>query len=137
MEKKYKALRTIVIIQIASGWLLMILGLIINIYLMVNTQEYRLFKQFPIQSILYIISSIIGGIFLIAVGQLIQVLIDIEENTRNFSLNQVELLKSNTTSSTSTKASTQGNLTDDKNNFDGVRITLSKEARGDLKIDPF
>ena len=137
MEKKYQVLRIIIKFQIAIGSICLIIGCF---YYSSIIQKNRIpgfgIENYPLE-IFGIIIIIISGSFWIAIWLLFQVIIDIEENTRSFSLNQDQLLKSNTVSSTSTKASTKGDLTDDKNNYDGVRLSISKEAKGDLKIEPF
>ena len=115
--KKYEALRSISKVQVVMGWIIGGLGCIFSLIL---TKESGL-------GILGIIFSIFVGLILIAMGELIQLLIDIEENTRNSNTNKVQL-----TNSTNAKSNKNNDLSIE-NNFDGVRVSISNFAKDELK----
>lgn len=74
MKKRYKALEAIALINILVGWTILIVGALLSIGLIGSA-------GFAAGSSL-LIGSILAGLLLIASGQIIYVIIDIEENTR-------------------------------------------------------
>ena len=115
--KKYEALRFISKVQVVMGWIIGGLGCIFSLILI---NEFSL-------GILSIIFSIFVGLVLIAMGELIKLLIDIDENTRNSNTNKVQL-----TNSTNAKSNKNNDLSTE-HNFDGVRVSISNFAKDELK----
>lgn len=74
MEKKYGALRIIATLNTLIGWIVLVVGSIAGIGVMISAQ---FIFGFPI-----LMASLFFGLILIAAGELIYVIIDIEENTR-------------------------------------------------------
>ena len=118
MEKKYEALRFISKVQVVVGRIVIILGFIASVVIMDTNGGL---------GILGLITSIFVGLVLIAMGELIQVFIDIEENTRNSDKNKVQL-----TSSTNTNSNKNNDLSTE-HNFDGTRLSVSNFAKDELK----
>jgi hypothetical protein len=77
MEKKYGALRIIATLNTIIGWAILILGSIAAIGVIISSS---FIFGFPI-----LMASLFIGLILIAAGEIIYVIIDIEENTRQVS----------------------------------------------------
>ena len=118
MEIKYEALRSISKVQVVIGRIVIILGCIASVVIM-NTNGGL--------GILGLIISIFVGLVLIAMGELIQLLIDIEENTRNSDTNKVQI------SNSTTAKSNKNNDSSTEHNFDGARLSISSFAKDELK----
>lgn len=87
MENKYSALRLIASINIIVGWGVIIIGSIATLQAM-STAGF-------IIGVPILIGSLFFGLILIASAQIIQVIIDIEANTRSASINLIPDLKVN------------------------------------------
>jgi len=74
MEKRYGALRAIASVNMAVGWVILIVGVLLSMGLIGSAGFVAGFSL--------LIGSIFAGLLLIASGQIIYVIIDIEENTR-------------------------------------------------------
>lgn len=90
MKRKYEALRLIAGINVFFGWVAFISGILGGLY-------YLTFENKPegIGILAILIFAFFGGLMLIGSGQLIYLLIDIEENTRrNRQLTEPEIADS-------------------------------------------
>lgn len=74
MEKRYGALRTIATINISVGWVILVVGELLSLGL-IGSAGFVAGSSF-------LIGSVLAGLLLVASGQIIYVIIDIEENTR-------------------------------------------------------
>jgi hypothetical protein len=78
MEKKYGALRIIATLNTVIGWIILIIGSLAAVGVIFSA---GFIFGFPI-----LMASLFIGLILIAAGELIYVIIDIEENTRQGSI---------------------------------------------------
>ena len=78
MEKKYGALRIIATLNTVIGWIILVIGSIAAVGVIFSA---GFIFGFPI-----LMASLFIGLILIAAGELIYVIIDIEENTRQGSI---------------------------------------------------
>ena len=83
MEQKYGALRLVATIHTIFGWIVGIVGCIFALLTMLGGGG----SGFGMLGVPVLIGFLFIALFLIAMGQLINVFIDIEHNTRKFSLN--------------------------------------------------
>ena len=91
MEKKYKALRLISSFTIFFGWIYIILGILAIFILLLSDNKVFTFKE----SVIIIIACIWSGLLSIGIGELINLFIDIEHNTRQSNIfeNKIELVE--------------------------------------------
>lgn len=78
MEKKYGALRIIATLNTVIGWIILVIGSLAAVGVIFSA---GFIFGFPI-----LMASLFIGLILIAAGELIYVIIDIEENTRQGSI---------------------------------------------------
>ena len=78
MEKKYGALRIIATLNTVIGWIILVIGSLAAVGVIFSA---GFIFGFPI-----LMASLFIGLILIAAGELIYVIIDIEENTRQGSM---------------------------------------------------
>lgn len=106
MEKKYGALRIIATLNTVIGWIILVIGSLAAVGVIFSA---GFIFGFPI-----LMASLFIGLILIAAGELIYVIIDIEENTRQGSMksnseittnNLVESKKSTITKTENTNSS--------------------------------
>jgi hypothetical protein len=79
MEKKYGALRIIATLNTVIGWVILVLGSMASIGIIISA---GFIFGFPV-----LMASLFTGLILIAAGELIHVIINIEENTRQAPIN--------------------------------------------------
>jgi hypothetical protein len=106
MEKKYGALRIYATLSIVIGWIILVIGSLASVGIIFSAGFIFGFPS--------LLASLFIGLILIAAGELIYVIIDIEENTRQGSI------KSNSEITTNNLVNSQKSIitkTEDKNSL--------------------
>jgi hypothetical protein len=112
MEKKYGALRIIATLNTVIGWIILVIGSLAAVGVIFSA---GFIFGFPI-----LMASLFIGLILIAAGELIYVIIDIEENTRlgsiksNSEITTNNLVESKKSTITNTENTNSSALTDNE-----------------------
>jgi hypothetical protein len=112
MEKKYGALRIYATLSIVIGWIILVIGSLASVGIIFSAGFIFGFPS--------LLASLFIGLILIAAGELIYVIIDIEENTRqgsmksNLEITTNNLVESKKSTTIKTENASLSTLTDNE-----------------------